>query len=361
MTEPVQGFITEPILGKAIIDSLHKRTYSEECEILLASSKDPIEKELAGKFLTTCRAITKYCNKEQNDLVQYLDQFGIKSETDEKIDLKTFHTIRIKIDSKDFIKAIEALRNKGYTIFPWTQIPYTDLRFFTKNQDSFLLMKFDDCTTRLVISFINKKSIKNKATRLFTPTIPDYNLISLPKHLWFLYHFIKPLRLLYGYFWNRNLLHAEPYLGTPISLISPLLKFAKVSTSDFLVDIGCGDGRIVIEAVKECGCKALGIEENQWLVNKAISSAKPLNLEGRLQFSHSSFTNQSLKSASVVFIFLPVTSLNSLITILSKQLRKGARIIAHEQQKVNFKIKPDKTKLIVSDSALSVAYLWIVS
>lgn len=350
-------------LEKLLIQAVYDKKILEVSEEQLASSINNYgKKELKriNNLVDTCKEITNYCHTEQNKFIQKLYTLGIQAKpliTDEEKRLITYHEFKIIINQHDFDKTIDTFKDNGY--FPWFQVSKVALEAFKQRQKCITLVKLDEFTTRATIYFENRKENKGTYFRLFRPAFIDYQLISLPKNLEFLYYLIKPFRVVFGRVFNLKV-QDNPYLGTPSSLITPLLDFAGVSSKDYLIDLGCGDGRIIVQAAKKYGCRALGVENNNSLFQKATKNAQSLGLDNRVQFSRSDFTTISLKSASVVFIFLPVIFLDELISKLAKQLSPGTKIIAHEQQSIPIGLKPNQSKLLLSKSAITVAHLWVV-
>ena len=153
-----------------------------------------------------------------------------------------------------------------------------------------------------------------------------------------------------------------PYIGTPTGLISPILDLIDVRKDDVLVDIGCGNARIAIEAAAQTGCRAIGIEINDQLITIARENVRQKGLEHLVEIVKEDASDSSFSQATVVFIFLPMKTVQELIPTLKNQLKKGARIVTHEQAKPTFAEGhlPDQSKLILADGAITVAHIWHV-
>ncbi len=66
-----------------------------------------------------------------------------------------------------------------------------------------------------------------------------------------------------------------PFVPTPIEVVDRMLELAEVKKGDVVYDLGSGDGRIVIRAAKKFGVKAVGIEMDSWLLDKARKDGPP--------------------------------------------------------------------------------------
>src|SRR5256884_9541955 len=76
---------------------------------------------------------------------------------------------------------------------------------------------------------------------------------------------------------------AGPYVPSPQSVVSDMLRYADVCASDFLIDLGSGDGRIVLTAAKVFGARGFGAEVKEDLVRKANERPRKQVLHGRLR------------------------------------------------------------------------------
>lgn len=122
-----------------------------------------------------------------------------------------------------------------------------------------------------------------------------------------------------------------PYVPTPHVVVREMLRLAGVGPEDVVYDLGCGDGRIVITAVKEFNAKrAVGVEKNLELVKAARRSVEDYGLEGRVEIVNGDFFDVDISEATVVTLFL-LTSVNeALRPKLERELRDGARVVSHE-------------------------------
>jgi len=124
-----------------------------------------------------------------------------------------------------------------------------------------------------------------------------------------------------------------PYVPTPLPVARKMLELAKAGPGDILYDLGSGDGRIVVMAVKEFGVtKAYGVELRHDLVEEARRKIHGEGVEGRAEIIEADMFNTSIRDATIVTLFL-LTSVNRrLKPKLEAELRSGARVVSHEFQ-----------------------------
>jgi SAM-dependent methyltransferase len=119
-----------------------------------------------------------------------------------------------------------------------------------------------------------------------------------------------------------------PYVQTPMEIVERMMRMAEVKKGDYLIDLGSGDGRIVIEAAKR-GARALGVDIDPNLVRHATESAQKAGVADRAQFRVRDIFETDLSGATVVaFYLLPEVNAKLLPKLLA--LRPGTRIVSHD-------------------------------
>jgi protein-L-isoaspartate O-methyltransferase len=121
-----------------------------------------------------------------------------------------------------------------------------------------------------------------------------------------------------------------PYFPTPQIVVEKMLQFGGLKAGEKMFDLGSGDGRIVIMAAQKYKADATGVELNDSLVRQSLERIKTLGLTSSAHILHGDLLKQDYSSADLITVYLlPVG--NELVTpILEKQLKKGARIVAHD-------------------------------
>ena len=119
-----------------------------------------------------------------------------------------------------------------------------------------------------------------------------------------------------------------PYVQTPMEIVERMLRMAEVKQGDYVIDLGSGDGRIVIEAAKR-GARGLGVDLDPNLVKLAGENAKSAGVSERAQFAVKDIFETDLSAASVVAFYLLPNFNEKLMPSLLK-LKPGTRIVSHD-------------------------------
>ncbi len=122
-----------------------------------------------------------------------------------------------------------------------------------------------------------------------------------------------------------------PYVVTRLDAVRDLLWIAEVGTNDVVYDLGSGDGRIVIAAVRDFHArKAVGIEINPDLVRQSRQEAANAKLSNRVQFIQGDLFTNDFSEASVVVVYLGQQANIDLRERIFRTLKPGTRIVSHE-------------------------------
>ena len=119
-----------------------------------------------------------------------------------------------------------------------------------------------------------------------------------------------------------------PYVQTPMEIVERMLRMAEVKKGDYVIDLGSGDGRIVIEAAKR-GARGVGVDLDPSLVRLANENAARAGVAERAQFRVQDLFETDLSPASVVtFYLLPEVNVKLLPRLLA--LKPGTRVVSHD-------------------------------
>jgi SAM-dependent methyltransferase len=144
------------------------------------------------------------------------------------------------------------------------------------------------------------------------------------------------------------------YVPTPSAVVQAMLKLAKVDKNDVVYDLGCGDGRIVIEAARQYGVRAVGIDIDPQRIAEARANAKKAGVTKLVEFRLGDLFEADLREATVVTLYL-LPSLNvKLAPKLRKELRSGTRIVSHDFDMGDW--KPDQSMDLKGRNV----YLWTI-
>jgi cyclopropane fatty-acyl-phospholipid synthase-like methyltransferase len=154
-----------------------------------------------------------------------------------------------------------------------------------------------------------------------------------------------------------------PFVPSPMHVVQRMLEVAEIQKSDILYDMGSGDGRVVIEAAKKYGIRAVGVDLNPDLVAKARENAAKEGVDHLVEFRAQDGLTVDISEATVVTLYMFKWFNNALRPKL-QQLKPGARVIAHDFDIDEWKptrIEYVKSPEDSSDYAESrTLYIWIV-
>jgi cyclopropane fatty-acyl-phospholipid synthase-like methyltransferase len=119
-----------------------------------------------------------------------------------------------------------------------------------------------------------------------------------------------------------------PFRATPMELVERMLSLAGVGPDDRLVDLGCGDGRIVIAAARR-GAFALGIDIDPARIAEAEAAARLAGVGDDARFTQSDLFDVALGEFNVVSLYLLPVVNRWLEGKLRRELKEGARVIGH--------------------------------
>jgi SAM-dependent methyltransferase len=148
------------------------------------------------------------------------------------------------------------------------------------------------------------------------------------------------------------------WVPSDMAVVGAMLDLAVVRPDDVVYDLGCGDGRIVIEAARRFGVRAVGVDLDPALLREARRNAAQANVADRVTFLEQDLFTTDLSEATVVTLYLlPEVNLR-LRPKLLRELRPGARIVSHEHDLGDW--RPDMTIEISLPERNHYVFLWRV-
>jgi outer membrane protein assembly factor BamB len=147
------------------------------------------------------------------------------------------------------------------------------------------------------------------------------------------------------------------FVPTPQDVVEKMLELAGVTRDDFVADLGCGDGRIVVTAAKKYGCKAVGYDLDEECVRLSLENVKTGGVERLVRIERDDILTVDISGVTVVTLYLgPV--LNAKLIPQLEKLKPGSRIVSHAFNMPG--VTPDQVISVTSeeDEVTRKLYLW---
>ena len=143
------------------------------------------------------------------------------------------------------------------------------------------------------------------------------------------------------------------WVPTPDELVTRMLQLGGVGKNDYVIDLGAGDGKIVIAAAKQFGARGHGIEYNPDMVAHATRRAKEAGVSDRARFEKADIFESDFSKADVITMYL-LPTLNLKLRPTLMKLKPGTRLVTHAFGMGTW--QPDEH----SRAGGATAYLWLV-
>ncbi len=160
-------------------------------------------------------------------------------------------------------------------------------------------------------------------------------------------------------------INAGPYVPSPQSVVADMLKVAGIGPGDFVIDLGSGDGRIVLTAAKVYGARGFGVEIQDNLVKLSNEAAKNEGLADRVRFMKQDLFKTDISQATVLTMYLLPNTVNMLSDKLQTELKPGTRILSHDYGLSGW--IPEETKqfdlqdkIAISGVPTTIIFLYVV-
>ena len=149
-----------------------------------------------------------------------------------------------------------------------------------------------------------------------------------------------------------GLLHAQkfsnpdtlaPDFPTPLSVVDRMLSMANVKATDVVYDLGCGDGRILINAVRNYHCRAVGVELSRDIYDRTCQKIKTLGLTDQITMIHGNALHTDLSPADAVTLYLMTSTNERLRPQMEHYLKPGARVVSHDFEIHGWKATQEET------------------
>ena len=127
-----------------------------------------------------------------------------------------------------------------------------------------------------------------------------------------------------------------PFEPSEMEVVGEMLKIAQVNENDFVYDLGCGDGRIVITAAQRIGTRGVGVDLDPQRIKESMENARKAGVAGRVEFFQQDLFQTDIRQATVVMLYLwPEVNLR-LRPKLLRELKPGTRVVSHSHDMGNW-------------------------
>lgn len=153
------------------------------------------------------------------------------------------------------------------------------------------------------------------------------------------------------------------YVPTPQVVVDAMLDMAKVTADDYIIDLGSGDGRIVITAAKKYGARGFGVDLDAVLLKRANEAARREGVAERAHFVEQNLFETDLSKATVITSYL-LPEMNEKLRPKILQLRPGTRVVAHDYHMGEWQPDDNDTLSVpektVGNPGTSYIFMWYV-
>ena len=155
-----------------------------------------------------------------------------------------------------------------------------------------------------------------------------------------------------------------PFITTPPEVVERMLQVAETRADDLVMDLGSGDGRIVIAAARKFGARAVGIELDGALVQKSREAARAAQVADKVSFIEGDVLAADISRASVITVYLLPDLMRKLQSRFIQELAPGTRIVSHAFTMAGW--APDRSEVVKlkekhpGQGDESRLHLWIV-
>ncbi|MFZ9561418.1 MAG: SAM-dependent methyltransferase, partial [Burkholderiales bacterium] len=154
-----------------------------------------------------------------------------------------------------------------------------------------------------------------------------------------------------------------PYVPTPQAVVDRMLAMGRVTAQDYLIDLGSGDGRIVVTAAKKFGTRGFGVDLNPVRISEANDSARRNNVTDKVTFYQRDLFETDLTQATVITMYL-LPRVNIALRPKLLELKPGTRLVSHDFDMGDWKadelVRMDAADKFSGAGGDSDIYLWIV-
>jgi len=151
-------------------------------------------------------------------------------------------------------------------------------------------------------------------------------------------------------------IHFEP---TPQNVVTEMLDLARIGPQDVVYDLGCGDGRIVIAAVKQRGARGVCIDIDPQRIRESKANAARAAVAERIVFRNQDLFDTDFSGATVVTLFLSRDMNRKLRPKLRRELKPGTRVISYVHDMDDW--PPEESRTVQGAYGPRKLFLWVIA
>lgn len=145
-----------------------------------------------------------------------------------------------------------------------------------------------------------------------------------------------------------------PYVATDYEVVDAMLALAEVRPDDYVVDLGSGDGRILIAAARSHGARGLGVDIDPARVREARANARAAGVAHRVEFRRQDLFDTPIAQADVLTLYLTADVNRRLRPRILAEMRPGTRVVSHDFDMGEW--RPDRRQRV----GAATLYLWLI-
>jgi len=343
---------------ETLADAIH----SKRLRIVLSELKEnsaalPVnDQRKLEAAVTAVKTIDDSTRLEMQSVCDLLERNGVSVLSSTSDSEEIVHLFHVSVDKSELEDAVRLLEEDGYFT------PLRKCQSFWRRYKRFFHRAHFSCNKqlpfRIALSWQSGDKAPGKLSRMLQPSVDDLKYVKIPSVLWPAYYGVKFVRRIFKKSSRETVQNLGPFLGTPEGMIEPLLRFADLQSDHQLIDIGCGDGRILLKAAVEFGCRVVGYETDDSLLQLARRKVKEQGCEDLVTLSLVDANQADVSKADVIFVFLPASVIDGMVTKLLPKMKAAAVLIAHEQHELKTSAKPIQRMPLILPCGISVAYKW---
>ena len=154
-----------------------------------------------------------------------------------------------------------------------------------------------------------------------------------------------------------------PYVPTPQDVVERMLQIARVGPTDYVIDLGSGDGRIVVTAAKQYGARGFGVDLNPERIKESNENARKHGVTDKVAFYQRNLFETDLSQATVITMYL-LPRVNMELRPKLLQLKPGTRLVSHdfsmEDWKPDTQVTMDAPGKFGGSGGKSDIFFWVV-